>query len=122
MEDQTVDKSAANTSRSNTTPIRISQATARSLRSIIAKCNRKSHGRKIRADDVIKVALTLIQDHHISEIKLSSYSSQDQLEIEYKKYCKSEGTISKDDFLKFILSKAISQSSQVKGSDQKRGD
>lgn len=98
---------------SNTVPIRLHKSTARLLRTLVTKCNRKSHGRKVKADDVIQKSLTLLQDSHLEEIKSSTYSSQDRLEIEFKKYCKEHGNISKDEFLKILLSKALPQVSST---------
>jgi hypothetical protein len=89
----------------NSVPIRISKTTARSLKAIMSKCNRKNLGRRVRADDVIRKLICLISDEVISEIKESTYSSQDQLEIQFKKYCQQNGAISKDQFLQILLSK-----------------
>ena len=104
---------------SNTVPIRIYKSTARLLRSIVTKCNRKSLGRKVKVDDVIQKALTLLQDSHLDEIKSSTYSSQDQLEIEFKSYCKVHGAISRDEFLRILLENARRELS-AKGSETRR--
>ena len=104
---------------SNTVPIRLHKSTARQLRSIVTKCNRKSHGRKVKADDVIQKALLLLQDSHLEEIKSSTYSSQDQLEIEFKKYCQQRGSISKDEFLKLLLHCSVSFKSSLRTEGQK---
>ena len=98
---------------SNTIPIRINKATSRILKSFLIKCNRKSYGRRVRADDVLTKALSLLADTHIEEIQRSTYTSQDQLEIEFKKYCSKNGTISKDEFLKIILNRALSQNQEA---------
>lgn len=95
----------------NTTPIRIHKSTAKMLRSIIAKCNRKAHGRKVKADDIIAVSVELLTDVHLEQIKRSTYSSSDQLEIEFKNFCKNNGALSKDEFLRLIISRALPQSS-----------
>ena len=81
------------------------------LRSIIAKCNRKAHGRKVKADDIIAVSVELLTDVHLEQIKRSTYSSSDQLEIEFKNFCKNNGALSKDEFLRLIISRALPQSS-----------
>ena len=94
---------------SNTVPIRIHKSTARQLKAIITKCNRKAHGRKVKADDVLQKSLALLDDSHLEEVKKSTYSSQDHLEIEFKKFCQANGSISKDEFLKLLLTKAIPQ-------------
>lgn len=96
-------------SPSNTIPIRIHKSTAKQLRTIATKCNRKSHGRKVKADDIITTALELLTDDHLEKIKQATYSSSDQLDIEFKNFCKDQGAISKDEFLRFLLSRALPQ-------------
>ena len=103
---------------SNTVPIRISKSTARQLKSIVTKCNRKPHGRKVKADDVLQKSLGLLEDSHLEEIKKSTYSSQDHLEIEFKKFCQVNGTTTKDEFLRFLLTKAIPQISETPNNTQ----
>jgi hypothetical protein len=94
---------------SQTVPIRIHKTTLRQLKSLLQTCNRKSHGKRVKPSDLISKALTLINESHIEEIQKSTYTSEDQLEIEFKKYCSTNGSISKDQFLKIILSKALDQ-------------
>ncbi len=94
---------------SNTVPIRIHKSTARILRSIVTKLNRKSHGKKVRPDQVISKALSLLTDVHLAEIEKASYDSKDQFEIEFKKYCQKNGNISKDEFLKRLMAAALPQ-------------
>ncbi len=94
---------------SNTVPIRIHKSTARILRSIVTKLNRKAHGKKVRPDQVISKALTLLTEVHLAEIEKASYDSKDQFEIEFKKYCQKNGNISKDEFLKRLMAAALPQ-------------
>ncbi len=94
---------------SNTIPIRIKKSTARILKSHLNICNRKSHGKRVKADAIIVKALSLLNETHMDEIRQATYTSQDHLEIEYKKYCSSHGNISKDEFLKILLSTALPQ-------------
>lgn len=110
MDSSSNTKPSSKSTSPNSVPIRVSRSTARLLRSIIAKCNRKSHGRKVKADDVIQRSLQELQDSHFEEIKESTYSSQDRLEIEFKKYCQQNGNISKDKFLSLLLSKGLPNS------------
>lgn len=102
-------KPAKSSPVSNSVPIRINKTTARLLKSIVTKCNKKSHGKKVRVDDVIQKALSLLQEGHIEELRIATYTSQDQLEIEFKKFCQTNGNISKDEFLKKLLSAALPQ-------------
>lgn len=102
-------KQPVKTSPSNTIPIRISKSTARLLKSVLTTCNRKSYGKRAKADAIIFKALSLLDPTHIEEIQKSTYTSEDHLEIEYKKYCSEHGQISKSEFLKMILSTALGQ-------------
>lgn len=109
MEQSTDIKPVAKPILSNTIPIRISKPTTRLLKSILTTCNRKSYGKKVKGDAIIFKALSLLDPNHIEEIQKSTYTSEDHLEIEYKKYCSEHGQISKSDFLKMILNTALGQ-------------
>ena len=113
MESPTDIKPSNRPTHSNTIPIRIAKSTARTLKSLINTCNRKSYGRRVKSDDVLTKALSLITEAHVDEIQRATYTSQDQLEIEFKKYCSTNGTVSKDEFLKIILSRALSQNQEA---------
>ena len=93
----------------NSVPIRVTKSTARLLRSLLSKCNKKSHGRRVKADDIIKRSLELLNDSHLEEIKESTFSSQDKLEIEFKKYCQLHGPTSKEKFLSLLLQNGLPQ-------------
>ena len=86
-----------------TTPIRVKKSTARSIRFILTKINKKQLGRKATIDDVVSKAILLLEDSHIEEIKSQTYSSQDQLEIQYQEYCRKNESISKEKFLEILL-------------------
>lgn len=107
MDMPTDDKPKIKSIPTNTIPIRIHKSTSRQLKSLLQICNRKSYGKRVKPDDIIAKALTLIGESHIEEIQKATYTSEDQLEIEYKKYCSANGPTSKDQFLKIILSKAL---------------
>ena len=107
MDSSSNTKQPSKSSSPNSVPIRVSRSTARHLRSILTKCNRKSHGRKVKTDDVIRRALDELRDDHLEEIREMTYSSQDRLEIEFKKYCQQHGSISKDKFLSLLLSNGL---------------
>ena len=93
---QSTQNSSPKTSLTNTVPIRLSKSTSKTLRTIVNKCNKKSLGRKVKSEDVVSLALSLITDKEIEQIKTGSYSSQDHFEIKYKKYCENNGSITKD--------------------------
>lgn len=90
-----------------TTPIRVHKSTAKALQSIVAKINKIPMGKKVTIDQVISKAITLLTDTHIHEIKESTYTSKDLLDLEYKKFCKLNGPISKDEFIRKLLTTTV---------------
>ncbi len=102
---QTNDVRSAPTAKTtlNTLPIRVKKSTARTLRGLVKKLNKKQLGRKVVADDVIAKAISLIESKHLEEIKILTYSSIDLLELEFIEYCQKNGPISKEVFLKKLL-------------------
>lgn len=93
----------------NTAPIRVKKTTFRSLRQLLSRLNKKVYGRKVIADDVISRALCLLQDEHFQEIKETTYSSQDRLNLQYEEYCKVNGQVSKEEFLEMLLQVGLPQ-------------
>ncbi|PIP94053.1 MAG: hypothetical protein COW00_03910 [Bdellovibrio sp. CG12_big_fil_rev_8_21_14_0_65_39_13] len=87
----------------NTVPIRVHKTTAKALKSILTKLNRKPLGRKVKHDDVIQKSLSLLNDEHIEEIKHATLSNSDRLEIAYQEYCKANGQVTKDEYFGLLL-------------------
>lgn len=96
-------------SASSTIPIRVHKSTARSLKTIANKLNRKAHGRKVKVDQIVAKAISLLQSEHLEQIKQETYTSGDRIEIEFKQYCKRHGPISKEEFLSRVLAAALPQ-------------
>lgn len=94
-----ISKKQTKKSKSNTTPIRVLKTTAKSLKSMVQKLNKKPLGKKIRVDDLILKALSLLEDKHFEEIKNSTLTNADRLEMKYQEYCRVNGPVSKDEFL-----------------------
>lgn len=97
---------------SSTVPIRIKRPTAKHLSQLLAQLGKKPLGRAVTSDDVIAKALALLEEKHLEEIKLQTYSSENRLEIEFKNYCKVHGQISRNDFLGKILNAALKAGDQ----------
>ena len=87
----------------NTASIRVLKSTAKKLRSLALKLNKKSYGRKIKADDIIIKSLSLLEEKHLEQIKAASLSNSDRINIAYKNHCKTHPGASKDDFLGLLL-------------------
>ncbi len=87
----------------NTTPIRVTKATAKIIKSMIQKMNKKTYGKKIRPDDLIQKSISLLTDEHLEEIKQSTMTNSDRLEIAYQEYCKANGQVTKDEYFGLLL-------------------
>ncbi|MBT4761944.1 MAG: hypothetical protein HOO06_09630 [Bdellovibrionaceae bacterium] len=87
----------------NTTPIRVRKATSRTIRTVLNKLNRKQLGRRVTVDDVVAKALTMLTDESLEEVKQSTFSSKDHLELQYQEYCQKNGQVTKEKFLDMLL-------------------
>ncbi|MGE3611016.1 MAG: hypothetical protein AB7I27_15605 [Bacteriovoracaceae bacterium] len=87
----------------NTTPVRVTKATAKAIKTMIQKMNKKTYGKKIRPDDLIQKSISLLTDEHLEEIKQSTMTNSDRLELAYQDHCKAHGQISKDEYFGLLL-------------------
>lgn len=87
----------------NTIAIRVSKTTAKAIKLLLQKLNKKSYGKRVRPDDLIQKAISLLSDDHLEEIKQSTLTNSDRLEIAYQEYCKTHGQISKDEYFGLLL-------------------
>lgn len=70
---------------------------------VLQKVNKKTYGKKVKPDDLIQKSISLLSDDHLEEIKQSTMSNSDRLEIAYQEYCKGNGQISKDEYFGLLL-------------------
>lgn len=87
----------------NTIPIRVAKNTAKTIKALLLKVNKKSYGKKVKPDDLIQKSISLLSDDHLEEIKQATMSNSDRLELAYQEYCKSHGQISKDEYFGLLL-------------------
>ncbi len=83
--------------------IRVNSQTREVLAEILNKVNGKEHGRNIKADDLIAIALSLITPKEIKELQEASLSNADRLELGYQKYVTENSYISKDEYLGHLM-------------------
>ena len=84
--------------------IRVKAETKKRILAELLKINKKPHGRSIRADQYLVLAMSLIKPEHIQKLQDESLSNADRIEIKYREYIKSHGLISKDEFLGTLFS------------------
>lgn len=102
-----VKQSKARLVNATTVLIRVKRETKKWVLAELAKLNKKDFGRKIRCDDLISLAMSLVKDHHLKELQNTSLSNADRLELQYREYVKKHGPLTKDEFLGVILSGSV---------------
>ncbi len=90
--------------RLSTTSIRVNKNTARKVRTLVNRLNKKTLGRKLKFDDYLEKVFDLMGDDILKEIQESSLTNSDKLELSFKDYCRNHGIISKDEYLGMLLS------------------
>ena len=94
-----------------TVGLRLKRETKKRIQAELAKINKKDFGKKVRCDELIGTALSLLTERHIKELQDGSMTNADRLEIQYRNYIKKHGATSKDDFLgKILLGNGASES------------
>jgi hypothetical protein len=68
--------------------------------------NEKKIGGKIKIDQVLDLAVRLLNDSHVSQLQSSSLKNSDRQELMRQKYIKLYGQISKEDYIGFTMSDA----------------
>ncbi len=84
-------------------PVRLQQSTFQKLTDLLAKVNQKEGGKRVRADDVILLALSMVSDSHIVQLRDKSLTNADRVDKAYRDYVVQKGVISKDAFLGLLL-------------------
>lgn len=84
-------------------PVRLKQSTFEKLTEILSKTNQKEGGKRVKADDVLGLALSLLNESHINQLRERSQSNADRLDRAHRDYIASKGAIGKDAFLGLVI-------------------
>lgn len=84
--------------------LRVKPETRKRFLSELAKANKKSFGRKVRADQLLSLLMTFIKPEHIQKLQQDSLSNADRLEMRFREHIKKFGPISKDEYLGLLMS------------------
>jgi hypothetical protein len=79
--------------------VRVKKETRRRLLSEVAKANKKDFGRRVHADEIVAVALSLLTPDHIKNLQEGSLSTMDRLERDYRAHVAKHGPMTKDVYL-----------------------
>ena len=83
--------------------IRVSNATQKLLSSVLQKVNKKAFGRRVKADPLLQLALSKLTDADFKMLQEQSLSNADRMEMKYRDFVRTNGPISKDEFLGILL-------------------
>lgn len=91
----------------STVGLRVKRETKRRVMQDLAKINKKDFGKRIKADDLIALALSLVEARHVTALQQSSLSNGDRVEMLYREHVKRYGGTSKDEFLGKLLAEKL---------------
>ncbi|MBX3034507.1 MAG: hypothetical protein KF865_11335 [Bdellovibrionaceae bacterium] len=97
MENKNAKKSIKNQNKMKST--RLSPETLRKADQVLQMANKKSAGRKIKLDQVLCVALDLVNEEHLKELQSRSLTNSDRREILRKKYSELHGPVTSEEFI-----------------------
>ena len=103
--DQATQAKSNKTKASNapTVGLRLRRETKKRIQMELAKINKKDFGKKVRCDELIGTALSLLTERHIKELQEGSMTNADRLEQKYREYVRKHGPMTKDSFLGTLL-------------------
>lgn len=87
--------------------IRVRKDTRKRVLAELARINKKDFGRKVRPDEFIALAVSLVTPEHIIKLQESSLSNADRLDRDYKAFVAKNGPMPKDEYLGKRLSGEI---------------
>lgn len=88
---------------------KIDAETAKQLKQIKDKANKKQFGRNVRDSEVLSMAVGMITEAEIKLLQEATYSEKDRLHIAHSEYVTQNGKITLDDFIGKLLRGEISQ-------------
>ena len=79
--------------------LRVRKETRKRVLSELAKINKKDFGRRIRADEYLTLAMSLVTIADIQRMQDASLSNADRLERDYRDYISKNAAMTKDVYL-----------------------
>ena len=87
----------------STVSLRVKRETRRKIEAELVKANKKELGRKISCDELLLLALSLIQEPHIRTLQDATLTNADRLQRSFRAYCKTNPPVTYDEFLGRLL-------------------
>ena len=79
--------------------ISITDEVFRTIQRLVKLANKKEYGKLITKSDILTVALDLVDEQSLEQLRVHSLRPKDKIDLAYKKYCQEHGRISRDEFL-----------------------
>jgi len=73
------------------------------LEQLLRRANKERLGRRVKPDDLIGFALSLITDAHLTTICDGTLSNKDRLELLYRRMSKERRGLTKEEFFGLLL-------------------
>ena len=89
--------------------LRVTRETKRKIQTELARVNKKALGKRIRYDDLLLLALSLIQETHVKSLQDQSLRNADRLQMAFREYCKTSPGVNYDEFLGQLLADKVVQ-------------
>ena len=85
--------------------LRLTLENQKKAEKILALLNKKSHGRNIKINPVLSIALELLTDEHFKKLQDQSLTSEERTELLRQKWIELHGQISKKKFKDIQMTK-----------------
>ena len=109
MENPQVEKKTKSTSKSASyATLRVKKVTRKRVMEFLQKANRKDWGKRVKADDLILLAINRVTDNDIAKLQQESMTHADRFEAAYNEYISQNGPMPKDEYLGKRLNGEIS--------------
>jgi hypothetical protein len=108
MDTQSTEKKAKSASKPTAhASLRVRRDTRKRVLAELARINKKDFGRKVRTDELIALAISLVTPELIEKLQDASLSNADRFERAYRAFTAQHGHITKDEYLGKRLSGEI---------------
>lgn len=106
MENLQTDKNAKKkVTASPMVSLRVKRETKKKILAEVARVNKKDFGKRVRPEQLLEIALGLLNESHLKKLQDDSMTNADRLEFHYRSLAKQSGNLSKEDFLAHVLTK-----------------
>lgn len=103
---------SANAKTNTMLAIRVKKETAKVVQDLLKKLNKKDFGRRVRADELISLAVTLVTPEHHKQLQDATLSEHDRVKREFREHCSKNGNISFEQYIGELRRKAAAFDAQ----------